>query len=286
MPPRQRTLRRATVTSTERLSPQLIRLTLDSPDLIGVELPFTDHYVKLVFAPEGAPYSWPFDPEQGKAAHPEHPPVTRTYSVRSLDATTGELVIDFVVHGDEGLAGPWAANAAAGDEIGFFGPGGAWAPQPGFDHFILAGDEAAAPAICAALELIPDGARASAYLEIADPGATFPVPARENVEVFWVPRSGAAYGVELARAVRDLDVPEGRVGWFVHGVAGMIKELRRHLFVELGVPRADASISGYWRAGMNEDGWQSSKHDFVAEMDSSEVAAGAEPAPEKRPKRA
>ena len=104
--------------------------------------------------------------------------------------------------------------------------------------------------------------------------------------MFWVPRSGAAYGVELARAVRDLDVPEGRVGWFVHGAAGMIKELRRHLFVELGVPRADASISGYWRAGMNEDGWQSSKHDFVAELDSSEVAAGAEPAPEKRPRRA
>lgn len=51
MPPRQRVLRHATVIGSEQISPQLIRLTFDSPDLRDVDLPFTDHYVKLLFPP-------------------------------------------------------------------------------------------------------------------------------------------------------------------------------------------------------------------------------------------
>ena len=70
-----------------------------------------------------------------------------------------------------------------------------------------------------------------------------------------------------------MEVPEGKVGWFVHGVAEMVKDIRRYLFVDRSVPRADVSISGYWRTGMTEDGWQSSKHDFVAQMDAEESAA-------------
>ncbi|WRL65744.1 siderophore-interacting protein [Blastococcus brunescens] len=54
--------------------------------------------------------------------------MTRTYTVRAWDAETGELTIDFVHHGDEGLAGPWAAAAQPGDVIQLMGPGGAYAP--------------------------------------------------------------------------------------------------------------------------------------------------------------
>lgn len=277
MPPRQRQLHRATVTATERISPQLVRLTFDAPDLAGVELPFTDHYIKILFPPAGAPYAWPFDPEQAREQNPDHPPVTRTYSLRRHDAATGSVVIDFVEHGDTGLAGPWAGRAKPGDEIGFFGAGGAWAPTEEFDHFILAGDEAAAPAVCAALETIPAGATATAFLEIADDAATFDVPAHEGVEVVWVPRNGSPYGSELARTVRSAEIPSGRVGWFVHGVAEMVKDLRRYLFVERGVAKADVSISGYWRTGMTEDGWQSSKRDFVASMEREEASAGSAP---------
>lgn len=273
MPPRQRVLRRATVVASERLSPQLVRLTFDCPDLVGVELPYTDHYIKILFPPAGASYAWPFDPEAVKRDDPGSAPVTRTYSLRSHDTATGRTEIDFVVHAD-GLAGPWAEGASIGDEIGFYGPGGAWAPATGFDHFVLAGDEAAAPAICAALEALPPEATATAFLEIADDAAVFPVPARAGVDVVWVPRNGAPYGQELARRVRATDQPEGRVGWFVHGVADMVKDLRRYLFVERGIARSDVSISGYWRSGMNEDGWQSSKHTFVEAMDAEEAAAG------------
>ena len=108
----------------------MVRLYFVGDDVRGLsELTFTDHYVKLLFPPAGADYRWPFDPEQIRAERPaEEWPVTRTYTIRSFDPATGELAIDFVVHGDAGLAGPWAAAVEPGESIGFHGPGGGYAP--------------------------------------------------------------------------------------------------------------------------------------------------------------
>lgn len=273
MPPKNRVARQATVVEVERIGPQMARLTFECPDLVGATLPHTDHYVKILFPPAGADYSWPFDPDQIRATNPEQAPVTRTYSIRSYDPTTGRAKIDFVVHGDTGLAGPWAAKAQPGDQVGFFGPGGAWHPTEDYEHFVLAGDEAAAPAIAAAIDRLPAGTTATAYVEIADADSTFEIPQPDGVELVWVTRDGAPYGSELARTVRTAGVPAKRTGWFVHGVAEMVKDLRRFLFVEQGVSRSDVSISGYWRTGMNEDRWQSTKHEFVESMESEEAAA-------------
>ena len=65
---RRRVARSATVVRTERLTTDLLRVvaTVDDPAAMP-PLEFTDHYVKLLFAPDGADYSWPFDPEQVQA---------------------------------------------------------------------------------------------------------------------------------------------------------------------------------------------------------------------------
>ena len=63
MAEKRRVVRRGTVTATERLSPDMVRITLSCPELVGAELPHSDHYVKLLFPPKGADYAWPFDPE-------------------------------------------------------------------------------------------------------------------------------------------------------------------------------------------------------------------------------
>lgn len=273
-PKPKRIPKEATLTGRRRLSPELIRLTFDVPELAGVELPFTDHYVKLLFAPAGADYRWPFDPAEIAASRPRaEQPVTRTYTLRSHDPATGAVEIDFVAHGSEGLAGPWAQRAEIGERIGFLGPGGAWAPDPSYEHFILAGDEAAAPAIFAALEQLPAGATATAYVEIAEPESLFDAPAGAGIEVNWVPRAGAIHGTRLIEAVRAGGHPEKRTSWFIHGVAEMVKETRRFLFVEGEVAKADASISGYWRLGMTEDQWQASKREFTALSEAEEQAA-------------
>src|SRR3954447_20781552 len=107
----------ARVEQTQRLTPHMIRIVVGGDDLARFTAgEFTDHYVKLQLPPPGAPYSAPFDPEDVKARHPkEHWPRVRTYTVQEYDAERRRLTIDFVHHGDTGVAGPWAANARPGD---------------------------------------------------------------------------------------------------------------------------------------------------------------------------
>ncbi|WP_080795303.1 siderophore-interacting protein [Corynebacterium pacaense] len=264
----------AEVTSIMRISPDLIRLGFDCPGIIGADLPFTDHYVKILFIPQGADYTWPYDLAEIRDSRPrDQHPVTRTYTFRHVDTVSGHFDIDFVTHGDQGLAGPWAQRAEIGDTLVFLGPGGAWSPSPEYEHFVLAGDEAAAPAIFAALEALPQGATATAYVEISSEDALFDAPRSASVDVVWVPRNGATHGTRLIEAVRAGGFPEKRTSWFIHGVAEMIRETRRFLFVEGAVDRSDVSISGYWRLGMTEDQWQASKRDFNEENEAEERAA-------------
>ncbi|GMA35317.1 siderophore-interacting protein [Demequina litorisediminis] len=247
-PPRP--VRTATVLRTERLSPSMVRVIVGSAALKDIgPLPLTDHYIKIKFGD-----------------------VTRTYTVRWFDAETGEMALDFVIHGDEGLAGPWAATAQPGEEIAFMGPGGGWAPRAGADLHLLVGDESALPAVAAALDVLPAGARAEVFLEVGTATDRQPLTLSDDVAVHWIHRDehGMGYGEALTYAVETAALPTGDVEAFVHGNADMIKPLRHHLFNVLGVPRENVSISGYWRTGMNEDGWQSSKREFVAQMEAEQ----------------
>ncbi|RAY12875.1 siderophore-interacting protein [Actinomadura craniellae] len=257
------------VQRTERITPHLIRVVLGGPGLAGFTAgEYTDHYIKLLFPPAGVTYPEPFDIQRIRAELPRDQwPRMRTYTVRNWDAEAGELTIDVIYHGAEGLAGPWAANARPGDEIRFIGPGGAYAPDPAADWHLLAGDESALPAIAAALEELPPGAPAHVFIEIGDPGEEQELHTPGDASITWLPRDGAPVGKELVRAVTDLDFPAGTVHAFVHGEAGFVKDLRRLLRVDRGVPRERLSISGYWRLGHDEDGWQASKQEWNQQVE-------------------
>ena len=279
----RRTPTHVRVERTERLTRDLVRVHFSGDGLRALEpKPVTDAYVKLLFPPRGADYAAPFDPEQIRAERPrEEWPVTRTYTIRAIDHAAGTMAIDFVVHGDTGLAGPWAAAARAGDVIGFLGPGGAWAPESEAAHHLFVGDESAYPAIAAALDALPQDAACTVVLEVADASVHPPVRALPHMNLVWVHRDetrshgGGLVDVVAAADVpglRDGDAPDGlRV--FVHGNAEMIKEMRRLLIVEKSVARAHASISGYWRPGHDEDAWQSSKREFVQQMEQEQDRA-------------
>lgn len=265
----------ARVVRTERLTPHMQRVVLGGEGLAGFEAgACTDHYVKLLFPADGVTYPEPFDMERVRAEFPrEQWPVTRTYTVRSWDPEHRELTLDFVLHGDEGLAGPWSTRVRPGETVRFMGPGGAYAPDPAADWHLLAGDESALPAIAAALESLPQGAVAHAFIEVAGPEEEQKIDSA--VDVVWLHRGERPIGEKLVEAVRALDFPEGRVHAFVHGEAGCVKELRKLLRVEHGVPREDLSISGYWRLGHNEDGWQASKRDWNARVEAEQEGVPA-----------
>jgi NADPH-dependent ferric siderophore reductase len=232
----------------------------------------TDHYVKLLFPAEGVTYPEPFDMQRIREEVPRDQwPVVRTYTVRAWDPEHRELTLDFVLHGDEGLAGPWSLRVQPGQTVHFMGPGGAYAPDAGADWHLLAGDESALPAIAAALEAMPEGVEAYAFVEVSGPEEEQKIDS--DVEVVWLHRGDRPVGRALLEAVRALEFPEGRVHAFVHGEASFVKELRRLLRVERRVAREDLSISGYWRLGHNEDGWQASKRDWNARIEAEQEGA-------------
>lgn len=136
----------AIVVRTERLTPHMQRVVLGGDTLAEFATgTSTDHYVKLLFGAEGVTYPEPFDLERIREEFPrEQWPVTRTYTVRAWDPEVRELTLDFVVHGDEGLAGPWALRVQPGEVVRFMGPGGAYAPDTSADWHLLIGDERAA----------------------------------------------------------------------------------------------------------------------------------------------
>lgn len=267
--------RTARVVRTERLTAHMQRVVLGGEELAGLAADTcTDHYVKLLFGPAGVTYPEPFDLERIHTEFPrEQWPVTRTYTVRAWDPEHQELTLDFVIHGDEGLAGPWAARVRPGETVRFFGPGGAYAPDLSADWHLLAGDESALPAIARTLESLPSGVRAHAFVEVSGPEEEQKIDSA--MEVVWLHRGERPVGEALVEAVRALEFPEGRMQAFVHGEATFVKELRRLLRVELQIPREDLSISGYWRLGHNEDGWQAGKREWNARIEAEQESNGA-----------
>ncbi|HEX2314368.1 MAG TPA: siderophore-interacting protein [Thermomonospora sp.] len=268
-------LHTGTVVRTEQLTPHMIRVVLGGAGLAAFRAgEFTDHYVKLLFPHPDVTYPEPFDLGAVRASMPrERWPRMRTYTVRSWDPEAGELAVDFVYHGDVGLAGPWARDARPGDEIRFLGPGGAYAPSPDADWHLLAGDESALPAIGASLERLPAGAPARVFVEVGGPADEQDLPTSGDAEITWLHRGGEPVGAPLVQAVQDLEFPGGAVHAFVHGEAHAVKELRRYLRVRRGVPMERLSISGYWRRGTDEDGWQSSKGEWNRRVEEDEAAA-------------
>lgn len=274
-PARPKKVTTAHVVRTDRPTPHLVRVVLGGDELVGLPVgEYTDHYVKLLFPPPGVTYPTPLDLAAIKRDLPrEQWPRLRAYTVRAWDAAAAELTLDVVHHGDEGIAGPWAAALRPGDTVHFTGPGGAYAPSPDADWHLLVGDESALPAIAASLERLPAGAPARVFLEIGDPADEQPLPSPGAVELVWLHRGAQPVGAALVAAVRALDFPPGAVHAFVHGEAGFVKELRRLLRVERGVPREALSISGYWRLGLDDEGWRSTKPDWNRQVEAEEAAA-------------
>lgn len=244
-----------TVLRTETVSAHMVRVVLGGAGFDAfAPRAETDSYVKLELPSEDGP-------------------VVRTYTVRRVDLPAREIWIDFVVHGDAGVAGPWARTVAPGTDVTVRGPGGGYRPDPEADFHLLAGDETAVPAISAALEALPEDAVGAVFLEVGDDDDEVSLTAPEGVRITWLhrgtPSTHAGPGridgdAPLVVALREMPWPDGDVQVFVHGEAETVmKHLRPLLRSGRGVPARRASISGYWRRGRTEEGFRTWKRELA-----------------------
>lgn len=273
------------VIRSEQLTPHMIRVVLGGSGFdTFTPNDFTDAYVKVVIVRgdvdvDALPH--PLTLDSFNELPEAHRPVVRTYTVRHADAERRELSIDFVVHGEHGVAGPWAASVKPGQPAYLMGPSGAYAPDPAADWHLLAGDEAGLPALSAALEALPPNAIGRAFIEVSGPDDEVPLNAPDGVEVRWIYRGGRADLVPedqagdfapLIAEVRETPWLPGQVQVFIHGEAQTVMHnLRSYVRKERGVEAKWASISGYWRRGRTEETFRQWK----AELAKAEAGAGA-----------
>ena len=239
--------RTTTVTDVSRLTPSMVRIVVEGPDLADFAVgEFTDHYVKT-----------------------RHGDSTRTYTVRDFDAEAKRLTLDFVVHGDSGVAGPWAGSARVGDTLMFSGPGGGYAPSPDADWHLMVGDDSVIPAIAVSLGRVPEGVPVYVVIEVDGPEHEQPLETPGDLHLTWLHRTaGPGEAPELLlEGVRALDFPAGRGQAFVHGEAQAVLLVRRHLIRERDFGADQLSATGYWKLRRTDEQWREEKRAWIAEAE-------------------
>ena len=210
-----------------------------------------DDDIRLVFAYPGQLHPvLPVQKEKSLDVPRDPRPLSRIYTVRRWNASTGELDIDFVKHG-VGVGTTWAYRAQVGDRIHFFGPSSSRELPHGADWLLVAGDDTTIPAIARLLEELPDTARAQVFIEIAEDDHRQELRDLAGVEVTWLVRGSAEAGTttHLLEAVKNCEWWEGAPFAWVAGEQATVRDLRRHLVEDRGLSKDDIEFIGYWRRG-------------------------------------
>jgi len=241
------------VRRVERSSPRLVRVTFAGRELEGLTIEQPAASVRLLLPSPGASElfmpSW--NGNEFLLADGRRPTI-RTFTPRRVDPEILEIDVEIVVHGS-GAASEWAESAEGGARAAIAGPGRGYTIDSDAPGFLLAGDETAIPAISQLLESLPADRPARVHVEIADTDARLTFPHHPGAAVEWheLP-AGAPPGAALLGAVRDTDIDRGIRVWAA-GEAAAVQRVRRHLFEDRGLPRAQASVRGYWKRGRPGD---------------------------------
>jgi len=239
----------ATVRRVESLTPYLTRLTLHGPALAGLEITQPAASVRLLLPLPGSRELVMPEWNGNEFLLPGgQRPVIRTFTPRRIDSEHLELDLDIVIH-DGGAVSSWIGEADLGDPAAISGPGRGYTVDPETTSFVLAGDETAIPAISQILEVLPATAAVAVVVEVRHPQARLALPHHDGATIDWVERtSESAPGAALMAAIRETSIDSGAKIW-VAGEAAALHQIRRHLFDERGMERADVTARGYWKHG-------------------------------------
>jgi NADPH-dependent ferric siderophore reductase len=237
-----------TVVAVSQVTPSVRRVTLtgDPTAVAGLE-PTVNVLVPRVDDP--AP-RWPAVARDGRIVWPtgSHGVSLRSYTARRQEPVTGEVDVDFVLHGD-GPAAAWASAARPGALLGVAGSG-----SLGFSPaatLLLAADETALPAVSRILAEVSPDVRGVALLEVADEDEEQDLSAPRGIELRWLHRRGTSPGEStlLVDAVAALDRPDGAVFAWVGAESATVRSVRADLRGRWGLSRGEHHAIGYWRRG-------------------------------------
>jgi NADPH-dependent ferric siderophore reductase len=177
-------------------------------------------------------------------------PLSRRYSIRSLDRQTRLLELNIVVHGVEGPGARWAAGTQVGDRVDGVGPRGKVFLDPDADWHLFLGDESAAPASLNMLEALPETVPGVAYLEVASHADELPTGASGAHTVRWLQRGDtpATASTLLVEAITTAELPAGRGHVYIAGEVQVVADVQRAALAR-GLAPDQVYGKAYWGRG-------------------------------------
>lgn len=218
------------VKAKERLTPNMLRLTLSGDELDDFNSPAPDDHIKL-FVPVAG----------GETA-------AREYTPRSYSTDDRELVVDFALH-DAGPATAWAISAKVGDELEIGGPRGSRIVS-GVSEWLLIGDETALPAIGRRVEGFSAGSAVNVLAAVASPEdeQVFQTSAKLTTRYTHRPVAEAADPEPLLSLLQSHPPTPETLVW-IAAEASVTRALRNWLLEQNGFDRTWLQAKGYWTAG-------------------------------------
>lgn len=243
--------------SKEYLTPHYIRITLTG-DVSDFKNTTIGDNNKIFIPPAGvSEIHFPkLNESQTEWIYPEKDvaPSVRTYTHRGINLDKGELVIDFVNHGETGSASAWALKSESGDKIGV-----AMRTEPkelyhkDAKWYLLVGDTTAIPVLSAILENLPASAQGICIIEVPTKEDEQVLQTDADIIFIWLYNKHPEEGSRLAETVKKINIPETDKFGYVACEFSSVKEIRNYLRKELGWTSNELYAYSYWKSGVAED---------------------------------
>jgi len=219
---------------------------------------------KILIPPQGVNkiYFPKFDLENNKLIPaPENVrPFVRTYTHRGIDLSTGEIWIDFVVHGYEGPASAWAINAQKGSVLGVMMKGGKKNLYNKATNYLLVGDATAIPVLSAILEDLRSHEKGLCIIEVHDKENEQQLKTKADIQFIWLHNKTPQQKSDLAKVVKQQTLPQTDRSAYVAAEFSSVKEIRNYLRKDLHWKREELYAFSYWKFGVAEDKSQADRH--------------------------
>jgi NADPH-dependent ferric siderophore reductase len=181
-------------------------------------------------------------------------PAMRTYTIRSFDRVKSTIEVDFVLHGDEGVASAWASSAIVGDSITIAGPGPKKTVNMDADWFFLIGDLSALPALSINLLELRQDAKGYALIFVDDLADRQYLIAPEGIQVEWLVMnepisSGHENSLDI---VKQKPWMPGLAAVWLAGEFEEVKRLKKFFRKDKNIPKDYSYYSSYWKRGLTE----------------------------------
>ena len=254
----------------EFVTPHLIRVYLENNDVSFFEDTTLGGTCKLLFPPLGIRdiHYAEYDETNKKWVSPsdKFKPVSRTYTLRNIDAANNQVVIDIANHGLNGPGSRWANEAKIGDRIGVSMKSKKKDLAPKTDFILLAADLTGLPAISTIIESLSANTKGIVCVEVPTENDIHTIETKANLEFKWIINPEVGNGTALHTLVKKQNLPkrkEGKRFAYIAGESKSVKEIKSFFKDDLEWKKDEFYCTSHWKAGKAEKNALENCHDKI-----------------------